>query len=152
MATETLSSTTKSIPTAKELPFLGSAIPFSKGHPQFYQQLVQTYGDVCRFHVMNIPFLLFNHHEHVQSILVEKADAFYKGKRVVKALGTFLGNGIFLSEGEFHHKQRKMMAPGSSASFARTLTHLRRSCQSPLLPASLQRNVAHLPTSLFDDP
>ena len=79
----------------------GSAIPFSKGHPQFYQQLVQTYGDARRFHVMNIPFLLFNHHEHVQSILVEKADAFYKGKRVVKALGTFLGNGIFLSEVNF---------------------------------------------------
>jgi cytochrome P450 len=111
MATETLVPTTKPIPTVKELPILGSAIPFSKGHPQFYQQLVQTYGDVCRFHVLNMPFLMFNRHEHVQSILVEKADDFYKGKRIVKALHAFVGNGVFLSEGEFHRKQRKMMAP-----------------------------------------
>src|SRR5947209_8348381 len=52
--------------------------------------------------------ILYNKPEHIQSILVEHADDFYKGRLMHKA---FTGNGLFISEGEFHRRQRKLMAP-----------------------------------------
>jgi cytochrome P450 len=55
-----------------------------------------------------IPFVLFNKPEHVHSILVEHAYDFYKGRPMHKAVS---GNGLFISEGDFHRHQRKLMAP-----------------------------------------
>src|SRR5205085_3051646 len=64
--------------------------------------------DVCGFHLGPLPLLLFNKAEHVQSILVEHASDLSKGRLTHRAFG---GNGLFVSEGAFHRRQRKLMAP-----------------------------------------
>jgi cytochrome P450 len=52
--------------------------------------------------------LLFNKAEYAQHILVEHAAEFSKGRLMRRAVGN---NGLFVSEGEFYRRQRKLMAP-----------------------------------------
>ena len=45
------------------------------------------------------------------AVLVEHNDAFMKGPALSFFMKPMLGNGLLSSEGEFHHKQRRMLAP-----------------------------------------
>ncbi len=62
---------------------------------------------MCGFHLGPVPIVMFNRPEHVRSILIEHAYDFSKGL-LHKAM---TGNGLFISEGEFHRYQRKLMSP-----------------------------------------
>ena len=97
----------KTIPYIREYPLVGSLPTFMKDRLNFLLSLAEK-NEVYGFHIGLIPMILFNKPEHVQCILVEHADDFYKGRLMHKA---FTGNGLFISEGEFHRKQRKLMAP-----------------------------------------
>jgi|SRR6266487_560658 len=92
----------------REWPLVGSLPAFMKNESlAFFLHLAQT-SDVCRFHLGPVSVLLFNKAEQVQSVLVEHAYDFSKGRLIHQAFG---GNGLFVSEGEFHRRQRKLMAP-----------------------------------------
>lgn len=112
------------------------AVPFTRGHFLLgnYQEFVQDRigflprvaqeGDVRGFRIGPVPMLLFNKPEAVQHILVEHASDFSKGKLMRKAVGN---NGLVVSEGDFHWRQRKLIAPcfqpRSIASYADTIVH-----------------------------
>lgn len=98
---------TRSVPFIPEIPLLGSLRIFMNDRLGFLRHLAEV-GDVCGFHLGPIPILFFNKPEHVQSILVEDAYDFSKGKLIHKAINN---NGLFVSEGDFHRRQRKLMAP-----------------------------------------
>ncbi len=98
---------TKSVPFIPEIPLLGSLRVFMNDRLGFLRHLAQV-DDVCGFHLGPIPILFFNKPEHVQSILVENGYDFSKGKLMHKAINS---NGLFVSEGNFHRRQRKLMAP-----------------------------------------
>jgi cytochrome P450 len=68
-------------------------------------------GDVAALRLGPFSVLFFNRPEHVQRILVEYADAFDKGVAIHQVFRPIIGDGIFSSEGEFHRRQRKLMAP-----------------------------------------
>lgn len=97
----------KPIPFIPEPPFIGSLRAFMNDRLHFLQHLTEV-GDICGFHLGPVALYLFNKPEHVQSILVEYAYDFSKGKLMHKAINS---NGLFMSEGDFHRKQRKLMAP-----------------------------------------
>ncbi len=99
---------TKPIPFVREFPIIGSIPQFLGDRLDFSLRLVQELGDVHGFHLGPVPVIVFNQPEYVHSILVEHASDFDKGRVMHKA---FTGNGLFISEGEFHRKQRKLMAP-----------------------------------------
>ncbi len=107
MATSSKAKPLKAIPYIHELPFVGSLPAFMKTRMAFLLQVAQEH-DVCGFHIGPVPVIMFNKAEHVQSILVEHAYDFSKGQILHKAMS---GNGLFISEGEFHRHQRKLMAP-----------------------------------------
>ena len=112
------------------------AVPFTRGHFLLgnYQEFLQDRlgflnrltqeGDVRGFRLGPVPLLFFNKAEHAQHILVEYANDFSKGKLMHKAVAN---NGLFISEGEFHKRQRKLMAPCFQprhiASYADTIVH-----------------------------
>jgi cytochrome P450 len=68
-------------------------------------------GDVTGLHFGPFSGILFNKPEHVHSILVEHADDFDKGIAIHHVFRPAIGDGIFSSEGVFHRRQRKLMAP-----------------------------------------
>ena len=98
----------KTVPFITELPLLGSLNVFMNDRMGFLERLPLA-GDVSGFHLGPVPILFFNKPEHVQLILVERAYNFSKGKLMHKALNN--SNGLFISEGDFHRKQRKLLAP-----------------------------------------
>src|SRR5690349_19069863 len=94
-----------------ELPLVGSLNEFRKDQLGFLSRLVRTQGNVARFHFGPFPVVLFNEPELVHELLLTHADDFDKGFVLRNAIKPFSGNGIFLSEGEFHDRQRKLMSP-----------------------------------------
>jgi cytochrome P450 len=107
MALSTAPLTGKSIPFTREHFPLGSYQAFMQDRLGFLSRLAQE-GEVIGFHIGPVPMLFFTKAEHVQHILVEHADEFSKGKLMRRAVDN---NGLFVSEGEFHRRQRKLMAP-----------------------------------------
>jgi cytochrome P450 len=108
MGTKIETKPTKIIPYIRELPILGSISAFMKKDLLGFLLRLAQQGDVCGFHIGPVPVILFNKPEHVQSILVEHGYDFGKGRVWHKVIP---GNGLFVSEGEFHRHQRKLIAP-----------------------------------------
>lgn len=113
----------QAVPFTREHFLLGSYREFLLDRIGFLPRLAQE-GDVRGFRIGPVPFLFFNKAEHAQHVLVEHADDFSKGKLMRKAVGN---DGLFVSEGEFHRRQRKLMAPCFQprhiAGYAETIVH-----------------------------
>jgi cytochrome P450 len=110
MATETLPEI-KSIPFIKGMPFLGNWLEFDRDRLSLLKRIVRECGDVGGINFGPFPAILFNTSDFVHSILVEHAYDFDKGEFLHQAFLPVTGNGLFISEGEFHRAQRKLMAP-----------------------------------------
>jgi cytochrome P450 len=96
------------IPSIRDFPLLGSLPAMMRRDSLAFLLRLAQQGEVCGFHLGPIPLILFTKAEQVQSILVEHAADLSKGRLIHRAFG---GNGLFVSEGEFHRRQRKLMAP-----------------------------------------
>ncbi len=107
-------------------PFIGNILEFNRDRLGFLQRMARE-GDVCGMRFGPFPVILFNRPEHVHSILVEHAYDFDKGIGVHNTFRPAIGDGIFSSEGEFHRRQRKIMAPSFHprhiASYAEIIGH-----------------------------
>ncbi len=91
-------------------PLIGNIQDFNHDRLGFMERMAHE-GDVCGMRFGPFPVILFNRPEHVQSILVEHAYDFDKGIAIHNTFRPAIGDGIFSSEGEFHRRQRKIMAP-----------------------------------------
>lgn len=95
------------IPFIGEPPLLGSLSTLQRDRLGFLTKLASL-GKVSGFHLGPFPVVVFNRPEFIQSFLVDHARDFDKGYTMHRA---FPGNGVFISEGELHDKQRRIMAP-----------------------------------------
>lgn len=77
----------------------------------FYTRITREYGDVVE---VRFPdgrgFYHLGHPDHVRHVLVENNGNYQKGV-VYRALGQFMGEGLFFSEGEFWRQQRHKIEP-----------------------------------------
>ncbi|MDP4220451.1 MAG: cytochrome P450, partial [Bacteroidota bacterium] len=55
--------------------------------------------------------VLINRPEYIHEVLVEQADKFHKSKEFKFYVKPLLGNGLLLSEGEEHKRNRRLVAP-----------------------------------------
>ncbi|MBO0796746.1 MAG: cytochrome P450 [Ktedonobacteraceae bacterium] len=114
----------KKLPYARgEWPLLGCLPALLRDRLAFLRECAREYDEACGFHLALVDSILLLKSEQLQSVLVEHAYDFSKGALMHKAIG---GNGLFISEGEFHRKQRKLMAPSFQprhiVSYADTMT------------------------------
>ncbi|GAC1392422.1 MAG: cytochrome P450 [Ktedonobacteraceae bacterium] len=131
MATQTahtLVKRTKPIPHIAEPSLIGSLPEHTRDRLNLYLRVTQQCGDVGSFHFG--PFLrviIFNTSEYAHSIFVEHAYDFDKGAAIHNTFRPVIGNGIFVSEGDFHRRQRKLMAPSFQprhiTSYANTMVY-----------------------------
>lgn len=77
----------------------------------FLVEMARTYGDLCHFHTGLRDIYLFNHPDYIRTVLVEQADKFHRTPVFKRALGQFLGNGIFVLDGEAHRNERRLVQP-----------------------------------------
>ncbi|MEV7781985.1 cytochrome P450 [Kitasatospora sp. NPDC088351] len=94
---------------AGRLPLLGHLIPLLTRPMPFLQSLAD-YGPVVRIHLWRRPVHVLTTPELVHRLLVQDAAKTEKGFVFDKARG-LLGNGLFISEGAFHLRQRRLVQP-----------------------------------------
>ncbi len=111
MATQIKAVATKSIPTIPEPPLIGSLTAYNNDPLNFSLRMLHNFGDIAKFHYGPFPAILISAPELAHSVLVEHAYDFDKGDWVRKAFYPIVGNGLSVSEGEFHRQQRKLLAP-----------------------------------------
>lgn len=73
----------------------------------------QQYGDAFRVFAPAIDkdVFVFSHPDHVRRVLVDNHQNYTKGIGIDR-VGILLGKGLMVSEGEFWHRQRRMIQPG----------------------------------------
>jgi cytochrome P450 len=80
----------------------------------FLTHVARTYGDVAHFRLGPRRIYLLSHPDHIRDVLVTSSDNFSKGPALRMAKIT-LGEGLLTSDGEFHHRQRRLMQPAFHA-------------------------------------
>jgi cytochrome P450 len=76
----------------------------------FMLDAARRFGDVVSFRAGGESVYLFNHPDHVRQILTNHYGHFLKGRGNVRAR-RFLGEGLLLSEGDLHRRQRRLAVP-----------------------------------------
>jgi cytochrome P450 len=100
----------KSVPFIKGNPLLGNLPEFARDRLNLMVRMAEQ-GDVVAMRFGRIPVILFNRPEDLQGILVEHDYDFDKGYLTHSVFRPPIGDSILSSEGDFHHRQRKLMAP-----------------------------------------
>ena len=100
----------QSIPSPKEIPFIGSVHRRFGGPLDFFRELKEKFGDAARFTLFNERFILFSDPALVNEVLLTKQNSFRKGK-ALEGARVFLGNSLLVSEGEEHTRQRRLIQP-----------------------------------------
>ena len=89
----------------------GSGLDLAKNPAEFLLQVAIEYGDIARFRLMHLDFFLVVKPEYIQDVLVTQAAKFHKSSRDKAIMQKFLGNGILLSDGDYHTRQRRLVQP-----------------------------------------
>src|SRR5215510_1633896 len=89
----------------------GSALISFRLHPiKFLTTLASDYGDVAYFGAGSQHYFFINNPDYIKAVLVTNQASFKKGRGLEQAK-RMLGNGLLTSEGEFHHRQRRLAQP-----------------------------------------
>ena len=97
------------IPVIKGLPLVGNIGHFLYDPLRFVTSL-RAHGDVVAIRVGTIKVFVINDPALIRQMLVGQAHAFARGRQHEK-LRPWWGNGLALSEGSLHMRQRRLMQP-----------------------------------------
>ena len=91
--------------------FFGRLVNESRHDPlNFMLKLAREYGDLCTFRIGRERVFFVNSPEGVRDVFVNHYDNFLKGLGRDRAR-QFVGQGLLLSEGELHRRQRRLAQP-----------------------------------------
>jgi cyclooctatin synthase len=91
------------------MPFIGHAFTFWRNPLKFFNAVSQQ-GPLVRIQLGPYHAYLVSDHELLNEILVRRGKDFEKGMQHDR-VRRMLGNGILLSDGDFHRRQRLLMQP-----------------------------------------
>lgn len=88
--------------------FFGPMVTRSRRDPLgFMTSLARDYGDICSFRIGFDHIFFVNHPDYVRDVFVNHYESFLKGRGNTRAK-RFLGEGVLLSEGDTHRRQRRL--------------------------------------------
>lgn len=90
-------------------PIVGSVFDLSRDRLSFLLRLAGL-GSVTRFRMFNLQVYHFSEPEAIQRILQDNARNYVKGP-MFDPMRSLVGNGLFLSDGDFWLRQRRLMQP-----------------------------------------
>lgn len=94
------------------LPFYITRKFFNPGDPLLlFEHLQRTYGSTAHYRIGASDVFVMHEPQFIREILINQADKFIK-ERTQRRMKILLGNGLITSEGEFHRRQRRIVAPG----------------------------------------
>src|SRR5437870_533692 len=89
------------LPLVPVLPVIGSMLDFRRDRLALHER-ASALGPIARFDLVWLPIYAVADAEIAQEILVDKADAFTKGRGLSVFLRPLLGEGLLTAEGEVH--------------------------------------------------
>lgn len=98
-------------PGPKGVPVFGSSRHYAKDPFTFLTNVAEAYGDVIHFGLGPIDTYMLTNPADVERVLVTEDAKFHKPDFQDDAIGTLLGDGLLLSEGETWRKQRELAKP-----------------------------------------
>lgn len=78
---------------------------------RFVLDVARTYGDVAQYRVAHMRLYQVSHPAGVQRVLHDNHRNYSKDVPTFETLRSFLGNGLFTSDGEFWLRQRRLAQP-----------------------------------------
>jgi len=110
------------------VPLLGNVFALRNERLELLLRISREFGDIGAFHFGPRLVPLLNAPDLVRSVLLDQSAAFEKTATVRALASPILGNGIFLSEGEEHRAQRRLLSPlfqhSRVLNYARTMVNL----------------------------
>src|ERR1700758_168795 len=97
-------------PSPKGKPFVGHLLAFRRDPIGFLMSIAHDYGDIVRFKIGPRNAFLLNHPDYIKDVLVTHNRNFVKS-RGLERTKHLLGKGLLTSEGDFHHRQRRLAQP-----------------------------------------
>ena len=97
-------------PAPKGRMLVGVLPQFRRNPPQFLHSVARDYGDLAYFRLGPQDVYLVSRPEWIKNILVTHQANFTKSRFLERAR-VLLGEGLLTSEGEFHHRQRRLVQP-----------------------------------------
>jgi len=98
------------IPSLRGPALFGNFLDYRRDPIAFYMGLGRS-GDITSYRMLTAPVVFINEPQLIQSLLVEHAADYDKGKLQRYLFRPLVGNGLVNSEGLFHQSQRKLLAP-----------------------------------------
>lgn len=131
-----------SVPVAPgRLPFLGHTVPMLRKRFAFTGNL-RGHGDLVEVHLGPMRTYFVASPQLTHQVLVTDAPKFHKG-RMYDKFRPFVGNGLALSSGAFHLRQRRMMQPAFHrdriAGYANTMARAARDLVDGWRPGEVRR-------------
>ncbi len=103
--------TISAIPAVPANPLLGSLFEMRRDRIGFLIGVAERFGDVARTRFGLASVVLIASASLAHEVLVDKPEDFEKGWGLSVFGRPLLGNGLLTSEGSFHRRQRKLLAP-----------------------------------------
>jgi cytochrome P450 len=97
-------------PGPKGKPLFGHLFTFRSDPIGFLMSVTRDYGDIVHFKVGPQNIFLLNHPDYIKDVLVTHNRNFVKSRGIERMKG-LLGEGLLTSEGDFHHRQRRLVQP-----------------------------------------
>jgi cytochrome P450 len=117
----------KRVPNVPAGAGLGGMFAFRRDPIGFLRAGLKSYGDIFRFRVLGVPFIIVNHPDFVQHVFVDNSENYDKNSWLYRAVRPVLRDGLIGNVGgEYWRRQRKIMNPSfqpqTVALFARYMT------------------------------
>ncbi len=97
-------------PSPGRIPFVGHLTMFRRDPLKFLLDSARDYGDIVYLKFGPQAIYLLNHPDFIKDVLVTNNRNFVKSRGLEMAK-KFLGESLLTSEGEFHHRQRRLTQP-----------------------------------------
>ncbi|GAB2707357.1 cytochrome P450 [Nocardia thraciensis] len=98
-------------PRSRRFPPLGEAVPMMRDPLAVMTRLTGEYGPISEFRLGPTRAVLIAGPEEIHEVLVGNADDFGRARAMVLGLWPALRNGLVISEGDLHHRQRSLIGP-----------------------------------------
>ncbi|RMG83751.1 MAG: cytochrome P450 [Chloroflexi bacterium] len=91
-------------------PFIGHLRLFRRDTLRFLEG-ARDYGDIVHLRFLGRHGYMLNHPDYIHQVLVQDAKHFTKTPMFRRNAEVVLGQGLLLSEGDFHRRQRRLLQP-----------------------------------------
>ncbi|MFF4160820.1 cytochrome P450 [Streptomyces sp. NPDC001678] len=137
------------IPVVPGLPVIGSALDLAL-RPHAFLSDLPRYGDLSAARLGPTRAFFVSHPDLVHQMLVTDADRYARG-RIFEKIKPLLGEGLVMSDGAFHRRQRRMVCPAfrhsrlvAYAGVIQDVAERRVSAWAPGRPLDLVRELQEL--------